>query len=289
MNPPTAGHIASLTQLIEHARGSGTRAIIMIGGGPEGGVLSLDDPITYSLKTKVIKQLLLEKGFRENNDYDFLSKDGLFIGKIYDNIANQLQERGNNPSHITLIQVAGAKDEDTSKLAFVGEGLKKLFQDSFATESNSRLKTSSVKKSFPVSTRVLPIPAMQSEGKAMSATSVRKNAYQFYLDAEKDTEEAFRHFDAKYGDFYKGLTREVFRELLNPLIDNSPRKIMIRVSDEQLYRYIHGTLPAKEYVYKRPKVSSAKEPSAKRRKTRGGRRKRNKTKRQTRRKVDKLG
>lgn len=268
MNPPTQGHIESLSRLISIARESQTKAIIVIGGGPEGGVLSLDDPITFELKVIVLQFLLRERGFQES-DYDILEKTIDFVDKIYVNIYDQIKElelRGTQINSIRVIQVAGAKDEDVTKLKFVSDGLKKRLSDEYSS----------------CQTDVLPIEPVESvEGVAMSATSVRKDAYRFYLEANKNVPNALQLFSNKYGTFYKGFTEQVFQQILNPLIDNTPRKIQIPISDVVLNQYIDGApdkagqvtkLQTKFYVCKKTKQ------------TRGGKRRRKTKRRKTRRK-----
>jgi len=267
MNPPTQGHIESLSRLISVARESRTKAIIVIGGGPEGGVLSLDDPITFELKVRVLKQLLLERGFQES-EYNILEKTVDFVDKIYINIYDQIKEleqRGTEINSIRVTQVAGAKDEDVTKLKFVSDGLKKRISEEYSSCQSD----------------VLPIePVESTEGVAMSATSVRKDAYRFYLQANKNVPKALQQFTNKYGTFYKGLTGQVFQQILNPLIDNTPRKIQIPISDAVLNQYIDGApdkagqvtkLQTKFYVCKKTKQ------------TRGGRKtRRRKTRRRKR-------
>jgi nicotinamide mononucleotide adenylyltransferase len=266
MNPPTQGHIESLSRLISVARESQTKAIIVIGGGPEGGVLSLDDPITFELKVKVLKQLLLERGFQES-EYYILEKTIDFIDKIYINIYDQIKEleqRGTRINSIRITQVAGSKDEDVTKLKFVSDGLKKRISDEYSS----------------CQTDVLPIePIELTQGVAMSATSVRKDAYRFYLQANKNVPDSLQQFSNKYGTFYKGFTGEVFQQILNPLIDNTPRKIQIPISDVVLMQYIDGApdkagqvtkLQTKFYVCKKTKQ------------TRGGRKTRRRRRRKTR-------
>ena len=58
LNPPHEGHIAALLNLIIHAIDTGGLAIILLGSGPNGGVQTSKDPISFDDKKKVITNIL---------------------------------------------------------------------------------------------------------------------------------------------------------------------------------------------------------------------------------------
>lgn len=226
MNPPTTGHIELLSRLIYSAKENNTKAIIVIGGGPQGGVLSLDNPVKNDLKIAIIESWLTARGFQPN-EY-IISDNSNFAGSIYDNIYKQIvekEESGVQINSVRITQVAGNKGNDLDKLSWVQQGLVERLSKNYSSCRGD----------------VLPIEAIPIQGGIpMSATSVRKDTYRFYLDSDKDFTKALQLFTQKYGQTYGSFTDEVFRQIMNPLINNTPRAIQMPVSDEILRQYING-------------------------------------------------
>lgn len=270
MNPPTPAHIDLLMELVANAERNNTKAIIVIGKGPEGGVLSLDDPLTFDLKNDIINAKLRRPG-----SYEIIDNTSNFIAPIINSVSKQINEierRGVRINSIQITQIAGSKDDDLTKLDFVKNSLVSKLSTDYSTCGS-------------VTGNVLPFGAVPSTtGVPMSATSIRKDAYTYYLDSGKNVGSAFQKFSGKYGWFYTDYTEAVFRELLNPLINNTPRKIQMVISDEKLREYINGvvddtgaktSLNAKFYLCKKAKQTMGGR--RRRCKTMGGRKTRRKT------------
>lgn len=247
-NPPTSGHIYIFTKMIELAKQAGTKAIILLGSGPKGGVLSLDDPITYDLKEEVLNYLLGNLGFK---DYIIQKKEEYPAMQICRIVDNLIKESGEVPGTITVSLVAGNKPDkkdptrnDLSKNQWMYDSISNCLQAKYPK----------------VITNGIPIEPMMTDSVAMSATSVRKDAYKFYLNSGKDFDKAFSEFQEKYNYFYNGFTRVIFSQILNPLIDYSPRKIKIQISDDVLSQYIVDPESVRKsaFLYEEPKASKTK-------------------------------
>lgn len=142
--------------------------------------------------------------------------------------------------NIDIVHMAGDKAQDSTKLDFIKP---------FAVKT-----AETIRPSAKVNIRTTPITPVKMEGKEMSATAVRKDAYVAFLQ-----DNAFEKFDSKYGSFYNDFTREMYDAIIEPAKLLTP---------EEIQEYINnGTLPSSKSVVKR---------SVKRKKSAGSRKRYNK-------------
>ena len=205
LNPPHEGHIAALLNLIIHAIDTGGLAIILLGSGPNGGVQTSKDPISFDDKKKVITNILKP---RLTQRYPTFNINGMFepngqiqiieMGKPSDQIKNIIEE--DIPNLILLdkiftFRISGDKEggEDIKKLAWI----EKAIISAGIINKNGDI--------IPIITDVIPEPAVQieGEGEAMSATQVREDAWTMTLE----------EFAKKYGKFYGFDTELIFQAI----------------------------------------------------------------------------
>lgn len=228
LNPPHNGHIEGLSQLIQTAYENEGKVLILLGSGPKGGLKTLNDPIDFELKRRIIINQL-KRRFGDNFINERM-RDGdiqiLEMEKPAAQIASEI-ERMINPSHriVKITRFSGDKDGDVEKLAFVDVGAVKQIQDRHGN--------------MEVSSTVVPVPAIATSGIEMSATRVRKDAYQAYLDdknknnpeRERDRE-GYQNFSSKYNEFYGPDTRDIYDAIIAQALE---------LTDDQIREYIETT------------------------------------------------
>lgn len=190
LNPPHNGHIKALKTLIEMAQQVGSIPLILLGSGPKGE-RTLDNPIPYETKKAFIESVLpgnyiIQEMKNPAQQISSYIREGLReIGENIDNISN-----------IEINHIAGGKDEDTTKLSFALESASKTAK-SILPEAN-------------VTTGVSAIEAETVDGDvSMSATKVRKDAYQSILDGT-----GLDSWGQKYGEFYSELTPQIYEDIV---------------------------------------------------------------------------
>jgi len=212
LNPPHGGHIATLRHMLEEARKRGGRAIIILGSGPYGGLKTMDDPIPFELKREFLERELSEFA-------------GLFEIVKRDNDVEQITEWSKKiiselgqPQHISFIQYAGNKDDNSTKLSYI----------------NSILMTKGAVFGARITTDIVSQKAVASNrGTDMSATTVRKDAYRSKLAEDPGS------FFEKYKPLYKQLIETMYAAIIDGTRDGATE-----ASDSDIQQYIdNGTLP----------------------------------------------
>jgi len=217
LNPPHEGHILALHTLIQKAKADHTTALILLGSGP-GGVETLDNPIPFELKKQFIEYKL---GEADSRYYEIIKMDRP-ASQVSQYVAKGLS--GQVPyKSISITHVAGGKDEDTTKLAFVLN----------AAENVAK----SLAPSAIVKAATMAIDPIQTTGEPMSATKVRKSVYKGYLSGQS-REELLSEWE--YKSFYGDMAKEIYEAIRKPA-DGMPR--------EEIEEYIHtGTIKTMKTV-----------------------------------------
>jgi hypothetical protein len=97
----------------------------------------------------------------------------------------------------------------------------------------------------------------------MSATTVRKFAYKSHLDELRKGKNGFAAFEAKYGGFYKEFTRNIYTDILFPVLQSSPEDIETYLTSSKM--------PSKSKTKKNgPKRSKSKGRKSKANRANGG-------------------
>jgi hypothetical protein len=162
------------------------------------------------------------------------------------------------PSCVEFIRFAGDKGDNATKLKYMDTHLAKLPK---------------------CSARTFPIPPVMADAETeMSATTVRKFAYRAHLNemlgitngksangkgAHKKGLNGFAAFDAKYGGFYKEFARNIYSDILFPVLEATP---------EDIERYLTSSkMPSKSKTKKNgPKRSKSKGRKSKANRANGG-------------------
>lgn len=241
LNPPHQGHIAALIQMIERANADNSVALIILGSGPKRE-RTMDNPIPYETKEAFLRYIL-PRGLR----YEIRQMTtGLADVELwYQSILSHIKP----PSCVEFIRFAGDKGDNATKLTYMDTHLGKLPRC----------------KAFTV-----PIPPVMANAETeMSATTVRKFAYRAHLNEMlgitnekgangKDTNEKSSHkkglngfaaFNAEYHKFYKEFTRNIYNDIIMPILEFSPEKIE---------EYITPTKPKTKKNGTKPKRSKSK-------------------------------
>jgi nicotinamide mononucleotide adenylyltransferase len=246
LNPPHAGHIAALKKLVKTANEKKSTPLILLGSGPKGE-RTLDNPITYDLKSRFIRANL-------PGDY-ILQEMKSPASDVSQYIKTALQNKNSPAKNIHITHMAGDKAEDATKLNFIKPV-------AYQTAKNIATKAE-------VTTNTEALSPVKMNGKEMSATQVRKDAYRCFLEGESG-EEAFKQ---KYGDFYKYFTSEMYEQIVEPAR---------QLSEEQILEYIETGKMTNTKTRKRKSPASPKSKSKPRTtKKRGGRRSQRRRKRRT--------
>lgn len=217
LNPPHMGHIAALTKLVETANKNQAIPLILLGSGPKGEK-TLDNPISFQLKEKVIRSQIGGIYFIEEMKSPATNVSE-YVTKVL-----EMTPRDHTVQKIEIIHMAGDKAQDSTKLDFIKPYAVKTAQ---LIRSNAEVNI--------ITKAITPI---KMEGKEMSATTVRKDAYAAFLHND-----AFELFNSKYGSFYTELTRELYDAITEPAKT---------LSTDEIQNYINnGTLPSSKSVTKR--------------------------------------
>ena len=260
LNPPHAGHIKTLKSLIETAKKTNGKVIILLGSGPNRGVRTLDDPLDFETKRQVVIALLGETYTSYESKIDIIE-----MGKAADQISNIIQQDIGNIrniiKNINTFRFSSTKEGDDKKLNWIETAIKK------------RVFTAPNGDKITINTDVIGIiPSGTSTGKSMSATQVRKDALTgFITDGRvfniENPGQGYQLFNTTYGEFYGPLyTPQIYAAIVGQAAG---------LTQEQIQTYIDSdTLPKRG-------GSRAKVRKTKRRKSRRRRRltKRRKSKR----------
>jgi nicotinamide mononucleotide adenylyltransferase len=248
LNPPHNGHIKALKTLVEMANNEGSVPLILLGSGP-GSKRTMDNPITFEAKESFIRSVL-------PGNY-IIQKMTNPAKNVSDYIRNGLGESLSDINHITINHIAGGKDEDTTKLAFA---LK-------SAENTAR----ELAPDTEILTDVKAIDAETTDsGAAMSATKVRKDAYNTVL-----TGSGFNGWPEQYKQFYGSNAEQIYNEILFPL-----QEIPETEKTDAIMQYItSGILPSSSSSLSKKRKRGGTKRKNRRYKTKTQRRKRRLTRR----------
>ena len=181
MNPPHAGHEAALRQLMEMAMGERSIPLILAGSGPNGGERTLDNPLTFITKQRVLKYRLAGSlcEIREKTNP---------IGDVLNWMDEIMRNTGQTQVEFKL--VTGDKGENASKLDGILQAIVKAAH----------------KKGVAATGKSVAIRSISEAGVEMSATQVRKDALNALITGDGS-------FHAKYSGFYGPQTENVFGEI----------------------------------------------------------------------------
>ena len=248
LNPPHAGHIKTLKSLIETAKKTNGKVIILLGSGPNKGARTLDDPLDFELKRQVVIALLGDDYTSYQREIDIIEMDKAAV-----QITDIIQQDINSINDIIIkiiktFRFSSTKEGDDKKLNWIETAIKKR---EFTAPNGDKIT---------INTNVIGInPSETSTGKAMSATQVRKDALRGFIAdglAINPDGPGYKSFAAKYSEFYGPYTGAVYTAIIGQTNG---------LSEAEIQAYIDsGTLPKT--------------------KKRGGSRKRRKTKRRKSRK-----
>lgn len=205
LNPPHSGHLKALEILVKMSNEEGSEPLILLGSGPNKGERTMDNPISFELKEHFIRKVLNEKIPGSRFKIEKMTNPAK---NVSDYIRNGLQEKLANIDHIEIKHIAGGKDEDTTKLLFALKSAEKTAKD--------------LASGAEIITEVKPIEAEIIEGEtAMSATKVRKDAYNAYKLQLNGEGNGFDIWREKYGEFYGEYAKDIYNEILYPLESKS--------------------------------------------------------------------
>ena len=220
MNPPHAGHEALLGQMMANAAHEHSIPLILLGSGPNGGERTLDDPLSFPVKSRVLQYRLSgslceirEKGPRPVDD-------------VVD-WANEIMHNIGQVRSIEFKLVVGDKDGNATKLDFLHGSITKRM-NALGIECRSH---------------TIAVRPESNAGGEMSATRIRKDALRSLLAGDHS-------FHAKYGGYYGPQLDNVFGQIA---------EIASTLSEDILTHYIEtGDLPKKKSAKASAKGSKKK-------------------------------
>jgi nicotinamide mononucleotide adenylyltransferase len=226
LNPPHSGHIMALFRLIELARSQESRPLILLGSGPKK-LRTMDNPIPFELKKAFIERKLARMGV-DPSEYilEEMGSPASDVSRyVYEGMNSLSEEQRASLSQVVITHIAGDKDEDASKLNFIKEGLKKTAQ---TLAPNAKIVTNT--ESIPAE----PVHGVSAKIAAMSATKVRKAAYNCFLRTERNIDAGISCFGEEYGEFYDELTPDIFREIIEPVLETPDDDILFYIENGEI-------------------------------------------------------
>ena len=208
LNPPHEGHEGALKKLIHMAGEEHSIPLILLGSGPNKGEKTLDDPLTFLTKKKVLKYRLVDQlcEIREKTNP---------ITDVMDWTKEVIRNMSVQPTEVIYKLVVGNKNDNATKLDWVHKTLVK------ETEKLGLISSS----------LTIPIDAIESKGIKMSATKVRQ-------DALKHTEEEFVQM---YGEFYGPHTVNVHGEITNIAEEVGTKVVAHYIDTGEIYKPPKGS------------------------------------------------
>ena len=218
LNPPHKGHINAILQAIIHSREKGSVPLILLGNGPalkehkstpvgratqiiDESFDMLDNPISFDLKKRFIEYKLpieCAKLGIENDPSSYLIIEKENPGtQVFEYITCKMRilqdEHGPELSDypIEIYNVAGNKEEDTTKLDFI-----------------STAAIAAVRQFIPDYAEPILSMAIDAGENPMSATKVRLSVYKQLLPAIYPPEEYAEKL-LEYAEFYGDLWPEI--------------------------------------------------------------------------------
>lgn len=202
MNPPHAGHEGALRQLMEKAMEERSIPLILAGSGPNGGERTLDNPLTFVTKQRVLKYRL------SGSLCEIREKTNPVV-----DVLNWMEEimRNTGQTVVEFKLVTGDKGENATKLDGILQGIVKSAQ----------------KKGIQATGSSIPIRAIVEEGVEMSATQVRKDALNALVTGDGS-------FHEKYSGYYGPHTENVFGEIGQIATSMSEGDVMAYIATGEL-------------------------------------------------------
>jgi nicotinamide mononucleotide adenylyltransferase len=202
MNPPHAGHEAALRQLMQLAMDERSIPLILAGSGPNGGERTLDNPLTFITKQRVLKYRLAGSlcEIREKTNP---------IGDVLNWMDEIIRHTGQ--SRVVFKLVTGDKGENGTKLNGILTAIVKAAE----------------KKGVQATGESVAIRAVSIGGEEMSATRVRKDALKGLVAGDGS-------FHRAYSGFYGPQTENVFGEIAQIATSMSQPQVMAYIATGEL-------------------------------------------------------
>ena len=214
LNPPHNGHLKALEILVTMANNQNSVPLILLGSGP-GSDRTMDNPITFELKQYFITRILNEKIPGSRFKIEKMTNPAK---NVSDYIKEGLNENLNTIKTIEIKHIAGGKDEDTTKLLFALKSAEKT--------------ASAMGTGAEIIAAVEPIEAKIIEGETpMSATKVRKDAYNAFKLELYGEGSGFDIWREKYGSFYGQDSEEMYNQILYPLVSKSREEQLEKIEN----------------------------------------------------------
>lgn len=181
MNPPHGGHETALRQLMEMSMAERSIPLILVGSGPNRGERTLDNPLTFVTKQRILK-------YRLSGSLCEIREKTNPVGDVLDWMDEVMRNTGQ--TKVVFKLVTGDKGENATKLGGILAGIVKTAQ----------------KRGIDATGESVAIKAVTEEGVEMSATQVRKDALTALVRGDSS-------FHEKYTGYYGPHTQNVFGEI----------------------------------------------------------------------------
>jgi len=210
MNPPHAGHEAALRQMMELASAERSIPLILVGSGPNKGERTLNDPLTFSNKRRIL-QYRLSGSLCEIREKTEPVRDVVeWTLEVMRNVSNV--------KSVTFKLVTGDKDGNATKLDWIHKAILKKMEE----------KMEEMHIHVPCRWESVAIRAEKSNGVEMSATKVRQDA----LSAHLSHDDSF----SKYSGYYGPHTENVYGEITEIAQKEEPASLRHYVETGELIR-----------------------------------------------------
>ena len=266
LNPPHQGHIAALIQMIERANADNSVALIILGSGPKRE-RTMDNPIPYETKEAFLRYIL-PRGLR----YEIRQMTtGLADVELwYQSILSHIKP----PSCVEFIRFAGDKGDNATKLTYMDTHLGKLPRCKAFTvpippvmaNAETEMSATTVRK-FAYRAHLNEMLGITNEKGANGKGANGKGANGKGANGKgtnskgangkgangkgshKKGLNGFAAFNAEYHKFYKEFTRNIYNDIIMPILEFTPEKIE---------EYITPTKPKTKKNGSKPKRSKSK-------------------------------
>lgn len=204
MNPPHPGHEAVLRQMMALAESERSIPLILVGSGPNGGERTLNDPLTFSTKRRVLQHRLAGClcEIREKTEP---------IRDVIEWAHEVVRNRG-VPESIEFKLVVGDKDGNATKLDWIHKSIMKQMEQT----------------GIPCRSSSIAIPAQVSAGVEMSATKVRQDALTAFVSGDGSFN--------KYSGYYGPHTPNVYGEIVELATGVGEEGVMHYISTGELQK-----------------------------------------------------
>lgn len=263
--PPHFGHIHVLRETIELARASHTCALFLLGNGP-GGMRTRENPIRHETKSEFIAHKLKELGCIEGTDFVIEMMHHPPNHQIESFVEKQLTSDSHDITRVSVFQVAGGKDDDTSKHEFVRTSTCKNLHKKYNEHPTFNCGVVTID---PVSGGVT---ASGETISAMSATKVRNKAVECYEHARSNADDAFQQWIREF-PFYNGdhQTLQLSRSIFDQIIEHKDTEYSASKTAHSKTARAHPYSSTSDTTATHVKSRSAKSEPSTRKKKEGGR------------------